>query len=100
LLCTNTIDPNNTLPCEDETGIPVQKSAVFGKLEQIFENNTTLLASEGINKDCNGPNSKCDNANRRMFLTKTQNLKDDPPSDDDNSCKSFVYRAKTLNIAV
>merc|ERR1712151_592569 len=40
LLCTKSIDPNNTLPCEDETGIPVQKSAVFGALEQIYHDNT------------------------------------------------------------
>jgi len=101
LLCTKSIDPENTLPCEDETGIPVQKSACFGQLEQIYSNNKVLSHRDAQERyrqaDCT-KNGTCDNGTRRLFLTKTQKFTLDLA--EDNACKSFTYRAKTLNIEV
>jgi Niemann-Pick C1 protein len=99
LLCTQSIDAfGNTLPCEDETGIPVQKSAVFGQLEEIYDD----ANSDGtdVKSKSAPPCENCDNKTRRLFMTKTQKADAKKTGADDNSCKSFTYRAKSFLFSV
>lgn len=95
------------MPCEDETGIPVQKSAVFGKLEQIYEDKSSILVSELAKnpflkrrEDNCLEKSVCVDKTRRLFLTKTAKQNESLLKDDDDSCASFTYRAKTLNLSI
>lgn len=59
--CFGSIDPNNTMACMDETGLPVQSSVVFGGLSKVYdvssgctqkENGEGFVKADGSNDPC------------------------------------------------
>lgn len=75
LQCLNSIDPANTMPCMDETGIPVQTNVVFGGLTKVYQTNSTQAF-----------------CSHRSWLK--AGLSDDPPIDE--NCTPYIYNAQAL----
>lgn len=74
--CLNSIDPNNTLACMDETGIPVQTKVVFGGLTKVYDTS----AAQSLSSSCRSQSMASD-------------LKNETVIDD---CTAYVYNAKAL----
>ena len=75
LQCLNSIDPSNTMPCMDETGIPVQTNVVFGGLTKVYQTNSTTAF-----------------CGRKSWLQ--SGLGDETPIDE--NCTPYIYNAEAL----
>lgn len=69
--CLASVDPNNTMACMDDTGLPVQTNVVFGGLTKVYN-----FSSNCVGKEKDG-----------------KSLKDEGSID---PCTPYVYDAKAL----
>lgn len=98
LLCKHSIDPSQTKPCFDEGGIPVQKSAVFGQLTEVFKDSDNQEISRKVpyGGGCNTHKK----ATSRILSNNENHDEISAQEDDDDSCKTFTYKAKALNLEI